>query len=552
MITDLPELQSKGNKLLQISSKFLTDLERRTNKDWGSAQLPKEVGNPKGKISIVFAGEYSAGKSTILKMLTGQKDIRTGAAITTDRASVYSWKGFEVVDTPGIDTKIHPEHDKISFQKIANSDLLVYVITYKLFDPYILKDFRRLAIDEDKAAEMILVVNKMEMTNDGNTREQQRILREDLRKAMSPVTPEQVHISFLDAESYLDAQEATDPEEKEELMKESGYASFVKMLDQVANEKGYLGQLTTPIYAINEILVSAGRRLKKEQEDDIDAVIEELGQRRNLLLKEKENLKDKARQIFSEGRRQIENVGRGVAAGVSDNATEGSLHASQESAQRQIQAIISDCITRLQAETENNLHQVQEEWENMNQSPLFKSLENLSYEYAERGEGGGGIDLSSIDLDKVGNLLGSIKPEHLKTIGHLIGYKAKPWQYTKLAANFGKIGNLLSKLGPVIGILLQIKTDHDEAEAREQLKEAREQIRNEYNSIALEFEKQSTLEISNKIDEDYRELLQPIETSLEKAKQTKVDRMNDFDMVVKLHKYAVQLVRGFHNNQAHA
>lgn len=552
MITDLPELQSKGNKLLQISSKFLTDLERRTNKDWGSAQLPKEVGNPKGKISIVFAGEYSAGKSTILKMLTGQKDIRTGAAITTDRASVYSWKGFEVVDTPGIDTKIHPEHDKISFQKIANSDLLVYVITYKLFDPYILKDFRRLAIDEDKAAEMILVVNKMEMANDGNTREQQRILREDLRKAMSPVTPEQVHISFLDAESYLDAQEATDPEEKEELMKESGYASFVKMLDQVANEKGYLGQLTTPIYAINEILVSAGRRLKKEQEDDIDAVIEELGQRRNLLLKEKENLKDKARQIFSEGRRQIENVGRGVAAGVSDNATEGSLHASQESAQRQIQAIISDCITRLQAETENNLHQVQEEWENMNQSPLFKSLENLSYEYAERGEGGGGIDLSSIDLDKVGNLLGSIKPEHLKTIGHLIGYKAKPWQYTKLAANFGKIGNLLSKLGPVIGILLQIKTDHDEAEAREQLKEAREQIRNEYNSIALEFEKQSTLEISNKIDEDYRELLQPIETSLEKAKQTKVDRMNDFDMVVKLHKYAVQLVRGFHNNQAHA
>ena len=34
-------------------------------------------------LNIVFVGQYSAGKSTILRMLTGRDDIAVGAGITT-------------------------------------------------------------------------------------------------------------------------------------------------------------------------------------------------------------------------------------------------------------------------------------------------------------------------------------------------------------------------------------------------------------------------------------------------------------------------------------
>ena len=56
--------------------------------------------------------------------------------------------------------------------------------------------FRKLAIDKDKAGEMILVVNKMERAAEGNTIEQQNIIREDLKKVLFPYTPEQLNLSF--------------------------------------------------------------------------------------------------------------------------------------------------------------------------------------------------------------------------------------------------------------------------------------------------------------------------------------------------------------------
>ena len=121
-------------------------------------------------IRLVFAGQYSAGKSSILKMLTGRTDIAIGEGITTQQVHKYDWNGIEVVDTPGIHTELRPDHDEISYEAIASADMLVYVVTNELFDSHMAEHFRKLAIDKDKAGEMILVVNKMERTAGGNTR----------------------------------------------------------------------------------------------------------------------------------------------------------------------------------------------------------------------------------------------------------------------------------------------------------------------------------------------------------------------------------------------
>lgn len=111
-------------------------------------------------IKIVLVGQYSAGKSSIIKMLTGEDDIRIAADIATDKATSYQWKGVEITDTPGIDTQLRPEHDEISKRAIQEADMLLFVITNELFDENIAKDFKELAFTQNRKNAMLLVVNK--------------------------------------------------------------------------------------------------------------------------------------------------------------------------------------------------------------------------------------------------------------------------------------------------------------------------------------------------------------------------------------------------------
>ena len=143
---------------------------------------PDMNGSKTDKVRIVFAGQYSAGKSSIIKMLTGDDTIATGAKITTEETHTYEWNGLEIVDTPGVHTTLRPDHDEISYKAIASADILVFVVTNELFDAYIADHFRHLAIDKDKAGEMVLVVNKMDRAAGGNTPEQQDIVIEIVKR----------------------------------------------------------------------------------------------------------------------------------------------------------------------------------------------------------------------------------------------------------------------------------------------------------------------------------------------------------------------------------
>jgi GTPase Era involved in 16S rRNA processing len=127
-------------------SKRLLDSDRELLGKIGfdESGMPHEIFEGDKPVSLVFAGQYSAGKSTILKALTGIKDIAIGEGITTKEAHSYDWNGIEIIDTPGIHTTLRPDHDEISYQAIANADMLVYVVTQELFDDFIGQNFRRL------------------------------------------------------------------------------------------------------------------------------------------------------------------------------------------------------------------------------------------------------------------------------------------------------------------------------------------------------------------------------------------------------------------------
>ena len=120
---------------LEKSQSLLNKIEKLFKEiDVDTSDLPKSVYDSNNPISLVFAGQYSAGKSTILKALTGIKTIETGEQITTQVTHTYDWNGLRVIDTPGIHTTLRPDHDEISYEAISNADMLVYVVTHELFD----------------------------------------------------------------------------------------------------------------------------------------------------------------------------------------------------------------------------------------------------------------------------------------------------------------------------------------------------------------------------------------------------------------------------------
>ena len=78
-------------KIAEFSQRSL-QLKAKVQKIFSQAGMELDIrDNSTSSIRLVFAGQYSAGKSSILKMLTGKTDIAIGAGITTQQALTYNW-----------------------------------------------------------------------------------------------------------------------------------------------------------------------------------------------------------------------------------------------------------------------------------------------------------------------------------------------------------------------------------------------------------------------------------------------------------------------------
>lgn len=82
--------------------------------------LPATMQPDDGAIKLVFVGQYSAGKSSIIKMISGI-ETEIGAGITTQESHVYKWNDLEIIDTPGIQTGLRADHDEITYDQISKA-----------------------------------------------------------------------------------------------------------------------------------------------------------------------------------------------------------------------------------------------------------------------------------------------------------------------------------------------------------------------------------------------------------------------------------------------
>ena len=495
-------------------------------------------------IRLVFAGQYSAGKSSILKMLTGKEDIEIGAKITTQQATKYEWNGISIIDTPGIHTELRKDHDEISYNSIANADMLVFVITNELFDSYLAEHFRKLAIERDKAGEMILVVNKMQRSSKGNTKEQQAVIEEDLKKVFEPYTPEQLNLCFLDAESYLDSlkERKNDPELANFLFTVSGYNEFIEKLNCFVKEKTLTSKLTTKLYQLEEQLYSTLQKIETKSNDaDINALEENFRQQRHVLFKSKYRLQQEIKNVFLEYSDKIRGYGLEAANLIFEGCKIEEVETELEDYIKKVENLCDECQNIVSKKLEKGFFEIHKDIENIENSNFSHNLKiNLEGKFEGLPENIkqilNNVGIGSKDIGnhivanafktgsngglKLTNFSGGNVHDVVLKIGHNLGHKFRPWEAIKLAKGVAIGAQALSVLGVGLSIFMQIKSDIDEEKIRKDLRKNRQNIRSQFNSTANDLDNFSKIYIKENVEKTLDAFIEEIDSNIYKIRET--------------------------------
>ena len=421
----LSKFTKEGAQLLHE----VTDEFKRLGID--ASRLPKTFPDDSGKIKLVFVGQYSAGKSSIIKMLTGE-DVAIGAAITTQDSMPYDWNGLEIIDTPGIHTELRPDHDEITYEQINHAALLIFVITNEGFSQRMGDHFRTLAIDQKRAANMVLVVNKMDRTALGNVPEQQEVIYEDMKKVTTPHDPKDLYLSFLDTTSWFDSLEGTDAKIKAELLELSGHDTFVANLNRFVAEKGVLQKINLPLNTITAEIRRASGGMSDEEKVTLTALIETFNTRKNIFLEGKRECENEIKIIVSRCERDINNYGLEISDEVLNQSSKEDAEKIITRAKEHIGEIAANYATEIDECTQKFISQTKENIKTYESSAFFKKVNvNLQTHFSEQsgdsfgksagvGLGGGGL-AAGVALAQYGGQLAQFAIPAITPLGQFVG-----------------------------------------------------------------------------------------------------------------------------------
>ncbi|HZW27670.1 MAG TPA: dynamin family protein [Trueperaceae bacterium] len=173
-----------------------------------------------GLFMIVVAGEFNAGKSSLLNALLGETVMPEGVTPTTDRITVVTHgervtereegpavvyrshpapllQDIALVDTPGTNAIIK-RHQELTERFVPRADLLLFVTSSDR--PFTESERRFLELIASWGRKVIMVVNKVDILDTDDQRaEVQRYVRDNARDTLG-VTPEVFLVSAKRAE----------------------------------------------------------------------------------------------------------------------------------------------------------------------------------------------------------------------------------------------------------------------------------------------------------------------------------------------------------------
>ena len=517
-----------------------------------ASQIPSSLYSDNKKINVVFAGQYSAGKSSLLSILTGKK-LAVGGGITTAECQSFDWQGVHVTDTPGIHTQNRPDHDEITYKEISKADLIVFVLTSEGFSSHLAEHFRKLINEKGKGHEMMLVVNKMDRTAGGNTPEQQNVLiKKDIEPVIAPYSVDDMYTTFICSNWYMQAFTPKYEKYQEKLIGKSGMQNLIDNLNRFISDKGLLGSMTTSLYETEKILTDIVSSMKTG-DVIVDGTIHMLNEKRRILEESKSRIKEKVSMAVRDNSYKVQSWGNEIANKLT--STQKQDETNKMLAEKQ--AAVDLSTEALTAEVEKILNleakSLQKKVEDLSQTEFARDLQtamenrikslNISDNTRRNMEKASsymkdiGTRIASMSVGrnagngfysifKTSTYSGSKLHDAVLTIGHFFGHKFEPWQAVRWTKNIANGSRVLSVVGSVLSVGLQIYNDKQEDKMEAQLAEGRNEIRSCFrdasNVIELEYDKATDTWIEKninphikQIDHDIEEINKNIDTTNE-------------------------------------
>lgn len=523
-----------------------------------------------GILSVAFVGQYSAGKSTIISALTGRRDIHIDADIATDKTSSYDWNGIKLIDTPGLFTD-RKDHDDITYEAVAKADLLVFCLTYMLFDSVTAENFKKLAYEKGYRWKMMLLVNKM---SDEAGEEEQKIAnyRKSLAEALKPYSLDEFPSCFIDAKDYCEGVD----EEDDFLLEVSRFQTFIDALNSFVKRRAALTRFDTPVRIALTSIDDAQLSFTRNSTQD-SAFLEVLTRLSRTVRKERERLRTKVQGIVLEMSSAIAQEGIALAAPVGVGSKEEFERLNKE-AEVNVQKHYEKAETKLQEAVNTAVEYIQQEVEGVLQSNLVKTFvacldrsQNISAQNVDSGLDEERIkgqvnmlksisDTAGVSLTKLAtrgfvktasgqgflrslDVAGSGMHQGVVAVGKFVGFKFKPWQAVNITKN---IGNAAKFLGPALAIVsvgVDVHASLQERQREKKMADIRQEITSQFQAIAKdlenqvqiqlwEFERQVYGEIEKKIAEARQQEESAIATSNTWVKQLAEIR-KDFELILR-------------------
>ncbi|MEG4091538.1 GTPase [Microcoleus sp. Pol12B4] len=496
-----------------------------------------------GILGVAFVGQYSAGKSTIISALTGRRDIRIDADIATDKTTNYDWNGIKLIDTPGLFTD-RPNHDETTYEAIKKSDLLVFCLTYMLFDSLTAENFKKLAYEKGYRWKMMLVINKM---SDEAGEEEQKIAnyRQSLAEALKPYSLDEFPICFIDAKDYCEGIDCKD----DFLTEISRFSTFIEDLNQFVERRGSLARFDTPVRIALSCVDEAQLSFTRNSNED-SAFFEVLTRLSRTVRKERARLRTKVKNIALEMSSGVANEGNTLAAAIGDQ----NFERLNKQAELNVQKHYEKAETKLQDAVNVAVEDIRQEVEEVLEGNLVKSFvacldknQNISAQNL-----GAGMDVERLKsqvglLKNIGetagvklttlasrgfaktaaqqgflrsiDVAGSGLHQSVVAVGKFVGFKFKPWQAVGMAKN---IGNAAKFLGPALAIvsvgveILQMQQEH---EREKQMSDVRRDITSQFQLIAKDLENQIEIQLFEFEQQVYGEIEKQIAAARQKEEE---------------------------------
>ena len=423
---------------------------------------------------MVFTGQYSSGKSTLINALTNEKAMaRVDSAVATDRVERYDWDGLvDLVDTPGVQAG-HDEHDEIAEAALLAADLILFTVTAELFDDRLVEHLRHVTSDLRKAPQLLVVLTK------SRTRAVAEGVRSEAVRDALGAFAGQVPWVECDAQTYLQGLHEFDEARRSRRIDASNMAAVSAALNEIARTRGDLARFRVPL---QQVALTASEALALLAPDpDEEAVLTVLARQRAALTSRRSlidlALKAEAAAFRTRCIRAAEELAESVDA-LDDSPTPdwSLLDEASATVNKRLAVAHQGFVDGIGAVIESQLADLTSEVRQIESSPYARQLVEVDLDapvdartfavtpdsavrtpaprsaaawapkFAKHLEG----------FQKAWGAGGSLK-EAAGTPGHQIVYKAgkvfgkkfEPWQAVKWANNVGKVAKGASFILPV-------------------------------------------------------------------------------------------------------